>query len=245
MSALRARCAALNISLNLAQIRGLQAYLGLLLDRTGRVNLTGIRDPAQAERLLLLESIATVLAVPDLGSPPSGTASLRLLDVGTGGGIPGIPLAIAFPHLSVTLLEATRKKVEFLQQAVQTLALENVAALWGRAEDQAHVAAHREQYDVVTARGVGGLATLSELALPFCALGGTLVAYKSLPMDAELQEANYAIHALGGSEPHVMPFNLPELPAQHCVVTVRKTASTPEKYPRRDGKPARRPLVKP
>ena len=146
--------------------------MGLLLEQNGRVNLTGIRDPAQAERLLLLESIATVLAVPDLGSPPSGTSSLRLLDVGTGGGIPGIPLAIAFPHLSVTLLEATRKKVEFLQRAVQTLALENVAALWGRAEDQAHVAAHREQYDVVTARGVGGLATLSELALPFCALGG-------------------------------------------------------------------------
>ena len=71
------------------------------------------------------------------------------------------------------------------------------------------------------------------------------MAYKSLPMDAELQEANYAIHALGGSEPHVMPFNLPELPAQHCVVTVRKTASTPEKYPRRDGRPAKRPLVKP
>ena len=186
--------------------------MGLLLDRTGRVNLTGIRDPAQAERLLLLESIATVLAVPDLGSPPSGSASLRLLDVGTGGGIPGIPLAIAFPHLSVTLLEATRKKVEFLQRAVQTLALENVAALWGRAEDQAHVAAHREQYDVVTARGVGGLATLSELALPFCALGGTLVAYKSLPMDAELQERTTQFMQSAGANRTSCPSICPNYP---------------------------------
>ena len=201
--------------------------------------------PCAAERLLLLESIAAVTAAPKLRETPTGGAALRLLDVGAGGGIPGIPLAIAFPHLAVTLLEATRKKVDFLQHAIASLALENVTALWGRAEDLAHVPLHREQYDVVAVRGVGSLATVAELALPFCKRNGMLVAFKSLPLDSELQAASHAIDLLGGRDPCVTPFNLPELPAPHCVVTLTKSARTPRQYPRRDGKPAKRPLSQP
>lgn len=225
-----------------AQVLLLQGYLALLIEHSGRVNLTGIREPVQAERLLLLESIAAVIALPALRDAPSGS---RLLDVGTGGGIPGIPLAIAYPYMSVTLLEATRKKVNFLQHVIESLALENVTALWGRAEEQAHDEGFRERLDLVTARGLGGLATVAELALPFCKLGGTLAAFKSLPLDTELQEAKHALHELGGGEPRVTAFDLPELPAQHCVVTIEKTASTPNQYPRRTGQPARRPLSRP
>lgn len=217
----------------------------LLLQQRGRINLTGVRESAQAERLLLLESIATVLAVPALRAAATGNGNVQLLDVGTGGGIPGIPLAITFPHLSVTLLEATRKKVAFLQHALRTLAIESVATLWGRAEEMAHAGTHREQFDIVTIRGVGSLATVAELGLPFCKQGGLLVTYKSLPLAAELQEARHAIQVLGGSEQRVTPFDLPELPARHCLVTIKKTGSTPQRYPRRSGQPARRPLVEP
>ena len=244
MPTLRARCAALNIALDHTQVRQLHAYVELLLHMQGRVNLTGVRDSAQAERLLLLESIATVLAVPALRTGANGSRTLRLLDIGTGGGIPGIPLALAYPHLSVTLLEATRRKVEFLEHAVHTLGIENATPLWGRAEELAHAPEHREQFDVVTVRGVGSLATIAELALPFCMREGLFVAYKSLPLAVEIEEARHAIHVLGGGDGHVTPFDLPELPARHCLVTVQKARSTPSKYPRRSGQPARRPLAK-
>lgn len=244
---LRARCAALGVPLAPEQVRRLHGYLELLVERRGRANVTGIRDPAQAERLLLLESIAAAAVAPLLAAS-SGRDSLRLLDVGAGGGIPGIPLAIAFPRLAVTLLDATRKKIDFAQHAVHALALDNVTAAWGRAEELAHAPEHREQYDVVTVRGVGSLATVAELALPFCARGGVLAAFKSLwtssksPLDAELAEAHHAIRVTGGSDARVTPFNLPELPPQHCLVTVRKAAPTPRQYPRRPGLPAKRPL---
>ena len=244
LPSLRAGCAALDLSLNSTQIERLHAYLELLLQQQGRVNLTAVRDPAEAERLLLLESIAAVRDVPALRAPAGAKTPTRLLDVGAGGGIPGIPLAIAFPHLDVTLVDATRKKVEFARRAARALDVANVTALWGRAETLAHAPAQRERYALVTARGVGSLATVAELTLPFCAAGGTVAAYKSLPLADELQAAAHALALLGGGKPRVTPFNLPGLPARHCLVTVRKRASTPDAYPRRVGVPAKRPLGK-
>ncbi len=209
----------------------------LLAWNARRANLTAITDPQEVEARLFLESLSCAAALPV-------AAGQRLIDVGSGGGFPGLPLAIAFETLDVTLLEATGRKVRFLEHAVSQLSLTNVSVIHGRAEDLAHEAAHRERYDIAAARALAPLPVLAELCLPFVRTGGVLIAPRGADAASEAAGAARALAALGGSARGIIAPPDPAMPiaAGHCLVVMRKDAPTPPAYPRRAGVPARRPL---
>ena len=157
--------------------------------------------------------------------------------------MPGIPLKLVCPASHLTLLEATGKKVAFLQHLIKQLGLQDVDAVKARAEDLGHDPAHREQYDLALARAVAELPTVVEYTLPFCKLGGFVVAQKGESGAAEAWTAQRAIPLLGGELRRVIPIELAGLPEDRSLIVVEKVAPTPTNYPRRPGVPKKRPLL--
>lgn len=221
--------------LSQAQIEGLERYCGLLLAENAAMNLTAVTDPGEVAVRHFLDS----LCPPALALLPRGA---RLIDVGSGGGLPGIPLAIARPDLSVTLLEARRKKTDFLLRTAELLGLENVSVVWGRAEDTGRDPAHREQYDVATARAVAALPVLCELLLPFVAVGGMAFAWKGPAAREEMEAAGPALDCLGGAHPRLLPYAISHEFCHMHLFVCDKVRPTPPSYPRKAGKPAKFPL---
>jgi 16S rRNA (guanine527-N7)-methyltransferase len=168
---------------------------------------------------------------------------LRLIDVGTGAGIPGLPLKILLPDIRLVLLDATAKKATFLHYIKDKLGLESVEIVVGRAEEVAHQTEYRERFDIVLSRGVAPLATLVELTLPFCTIGGSFIAQKKGEVEPELSQATRAISILGGNLREVKKIDLEEFTDERQLVIIDKVSTTPEKYPRRPGIPAKRPLI--
>jgi 16S rRNA (guanine527-N7)-methyltransferase len=166
-----------------------------------------------------------------------------VVDVGTGAGLPGVALKIAYPGIELTLIDSTQKKTVFLNHLVDVLGLKGVEVLNGRAEELAHDARYREHFDAVLSRGVAKLAVLTELTLPFCAVGGAFIAMKNWPPDVEVEEAERSFNALGGRLRQIVRIGLWGLEDRSLVV-IDKARPTPEKYPRRSGIPQKRPLLR-
>lgn len=230
--------AALGIALDDAQLVAFARYRDLLLEWNQRFNLTAITDPREVLTRHFLDSLTVASALPAAlreGQP-------RLLDVGSGAGFPGLALAIAFPAWRVTALEATGKKVGFLEHVIATLGLRQARALAGRAEELAHVPAERGRYEVVTARAVAALPVLLEYCQPFARPGGLVVAPKKGDLTAELAAGRIAAATLGGRLEEPVPVAAPGLEDGRVVVVVRQQQPTPPRYPRAGGAPARHPL---
>jgi 16S rRNA (guanine527-N7)-methyltransferase len=221
----------LGVDLDAEAVDRFATYRDLLLDANTRFNLTRVTDPEDVEVRLFADSLSLLPHFPP--NPVS------VLDIGSGGGVPGLALAIARPTLPVTLLDATAKKVRFLQETATALGLDQVRAIHGRAEELARDPSHRERHTVVTARAVARLTTLVELALPFLSLGGRAILPKGRSAAEELDEARYAIGLLGG---RARPLAATPLEATTLVV-IDKRRSTPPAYPRATGIPNRNPLV--
>lgn len=205
-------------------------YLALLLETNRKFNLTAITDPSDAWRKHIFDSLTLL---PWIGA----TAAKRVIDLGSGGGLPGIPLAISFPDVQFVLVEATSKKAKFLAQAVAELALSNVQVINDRAEALGQdLDNHRQRYDVVTARAVGRLAVLVELAVPLARVGGHVLAIKGGSANSEIKQAKRAMHLL-----HCHVSNTVKTPTG-TVVVIEKLRESPKVYPRRPGEPKRSPL---
>ncbi len=217
-------------------------YQEMLLDWNERINLTAITDPQEIALKHFADSlsIAPYLKRAFKECAPS-FPELSLIDVGTGAGFPGIPLKIAYPQLSVTLLDSLQKRVAFLDAVLKALALERCAAVHSRAEDTARMPAYREAFDIATARAVAGMPVLCEYCLPYVKIGGLFLAMKSDARE-ETEASARALKLLGGEIEAYEEFLLPESDIRRSVILIRKTAKTPSAYPRKAGKPEKDPL---
>jgi len=204
-----------------------------------RFNLTAITDRQGVLVRHFLDSLSCFRALPwaDLAS------GARVIDVGTGAGFPGLPLKIVCPRMRLTLLEATGKKVTFLEHIVGVLGLHEVEVIHGRAEELGRDPAHREQYDWALARAVVEMPTLAEYLLPLVRVGGAMLAQKGEGAAIEVQASDAATNALGGEVRHLLPLELRGIAETRYLVVIDKVAATPEKYPRRPGMPKKRPIM--
>ena len=226
----------LGINLSDAQLAQFQRLTDLLLAWNTRMNLTGITDSAEIAIKHYLDSLTLLRHLPQ-----SGRA--RLMDVGTGAGFPGLPLAIALPQMRISLLDATAKKLRFIDAAGQALGLENIRTFHARAEIAGRDDAHRGKYDFVVARAVGRLPALMECTLPLAKRGGTVIAMQGASAHEDAHDAVNAIATLGGELQTIDEVRLPTMDKPRHLVIARKVAKTPRRYPRQAGIPARNPIL--
>jgi len=225
----------LGLELTPEQLDSFELYYRELTEWNQRVNLTAIIDYEEVQVKHFLDSLTLAPVLPS-------QAGLHLLDIGTGAGLPGLPLKILYPGLRLTLVDSVAKKTAFLRHLVGRLGLEGVEVVTGRAEDLARQEAHRERFEVVVSRGVAALSTLAELTLPFCNVGGIFVAQKKEGTSKEVEGAARAIAILGGRLREVRRAEVDGLLQDRLLVVIEKVAPTPSRYPRRAGIPAKRPL---
>ena len=217
------------LPLDAKQIEKFGIYYRLLIEWNAKMNLTAITEPREVAVKHIVDSLTALRGIEERDS-------LRLIDVGTGAGFPGIPLKIVRPDLKLTLLDSLKKRVHFLETVVETLGLEGV-------EEAARQSALRERFDIAASRAVARLPVLAEYLLPFVRIGGTAIALKGLHSEEEAKEAKRAVKILGGRAIESIPVALPGLSDKRAVLVIKKERPTPKAYPRKAGKPAKEPLL--
>ncbi|MBO8127860.1 MAG: 16S rRNA (guanine(527)-N(7))-methyltransferase RsmG [Peptococcaceae bacterium] len=217
------------------EIEKFKVYWKFLVEANKRVNLTTIVDEDEVAEKHFLDSLSGAV-VFDAGSRQ------KLVDIGSGAGFPSLPIKIVFPDLRVTIVEANRKKIRFLEDLVAALDLKDVVLVWGRAEEVAREPSFRGSFVVCVARAVAELRVLVEYCLPFVRVGGIFIAYKGSRVVEEVTAASPALKVLGGTVETIRSWTLPVKGDQRSLVVIRKIGVTPPEYPRRAGIPAKRPL---
>ncbi|MNV25861.1 Ribosomal RNA small subunit methyltransferase G [compost metagenome] len=213
-----------------------ETYYRELVSWNEKMNLTGITDRDQVYTKHFFDSLSLAFFV-NMEKVES------LADIGSGAGFPGIPLKIAFPHLQLTIADSLSKRISFLQHVCDELGLKGVTLVHGRAEDIGRLPAHRDHYDLVTARAVARMALLNEFCLPFARKGGEFAAMKGSDPMEEVAEASFSLKELRAELVKVESFKLPVEESDRHIVLIRKNGGTPAKYPRKAGLPAKQPLL--
>jgi 16S rRNA (guanine527-N7)-methyltransferase len=225
----------LGLDLSADQLNAFEEYGRELLTWNARYNLTAITDPVEIEVKHFLDSLSCLSVIQLRGEE-------RVVDVGTGAGLPGLPLKIVRPSIQLTLVESIGKKADFCQYIIDKLGLIGVDVVPTRAETLGRDLDHRASYDWALARAVAVAPVLLEYLLPLLKLNGHALLQKGSTGPQEIQSANRALALLGGEVVQMAPVELPQVSETRYLILVRKCAATPEKYPRRPGMPAKRPI---
>jgi 16S rRNA (guanine527-N7)-methyltransferase len=237
--------AQMGLPLLASQVTAFDAFTEQLIAWNERFNLTAVTDPEQVEIRHYLDSLALLPALAALEGVSTAALlgrPLRAVDVGAGAGLPGLALRIVWPKLRLCAMEATGKKVRFMEHIVAQLGIGDVQLVHGRAEELALREPHRATYDLVLARAVAALPTLVEYLLPLAKRGGRVIAYKGSAAHEEALAAEYAIRILGGRLTRLIPVEVPGLAETRVLVVIDKVAQTPDGYPRGRGLPRKTPL---
>ena len=225
----------MGIELSEETLKAFGIYKKMILDWNQRINLTTITDPVEMDIKHFADSISPILSGKLEGH-------MKLIDIGTGAGFPGIPLKLWNGDLDVTLMDSLNKRIVFLNEVVAALGLDDIRAVHGRAEELALKSEYREKYDICISRAVASLDTLSEYCMPFVKLGGYFIAMKGPSASDEVKLASKAVEILGGRIEDIKAIALPDTELEHVLVIIKKEKSTPAKYPRGGGKPRKAPL---
>lgn len=225
----------LNIDFNNDQANKFEIYKKLIQEWNENINLTAITEDNEMAIKHFIDSASCF---------KSGKLSgeISMIDVGTGAGFPGIPLKIINENIKLTLLDSLNKRINFLQIVAEDLELDGIEFCHGRAEDFGQDSEYREKFDVCVSRAVANLAVLCEYCLPFIKVGGYFIAQKGPKKDEELEVANKAIEILGGEIESVLEVKIPFSDITHSIVLIKKTSETPKQYPRKAGKPTKKPI---
>lgn len=212
-----------------------RVYRDILVEWNQKMNLTGIEDEREVYVKHFIDSVSAVKK----GYVKDG---MSIIDVGTGAGFPGLPLRICLNNTKVTLLDSLNKRINFLQEVSKSVDIDDIEFIHGRAEDFGKNPKYREQYDIATARAVAGLPVLMEFCVPFVKVGGYFVCLKGPNADLELEESKKAMEILGVEFIEKIDVVLPDVDLKHNILVFKKTNNTPEKYPRKAGKPVKTPI---
>lgn len=235
METLQRAFSELNISYDNATVDKFQKYMELILEWNEKVNLTAITEKEEFVKKHYVDSLLCY-------NFEEMEKSNMVIDVGTGGGFPGIPLALVFPEKQFVLMDSLKKRLNIIDDLALVLNISNVTTLHGRAEDMGHSKEYREKFDICVSRAVANLATLSEYCLPFIKKGGNFLAYKGIKAEEEIKEAHKAIFLLGGKIAREEKVTLPGYDLEHNIIVIEKVQNTSAKYPRKAGTPSKEPL---
>ena len=225
----------INIELDKNQIEKFYKYMDLLIEWNEKINLTAITNRKDIIVKHFIDSLTIQRYLSD---------AVNIIDVGTGAGFPGIPIKIVNPNLKVVLVDSLNKRINFLQEVIKKLNLDNIEVIHARAEDLGQNKKYREAFDIVTSRAVANMSVLSEYLLPLARVNGKCICMKGSDIEEELENSKYAINLLGGKIEQVDKFELSNERIGRNIVIVEKLKNTPNSYPRKAGTPAKKPLIK-